>query len=207
MRLARPAAYMISALLAVCGPVAQAQDLPDARTLAKALYKTGKRATEVSILRADLVPAAYRAALENAVEIQHYFEAMAASPDEGMLAGSAFLAANHHSAAAAHAAAIAGCNSKKKSASQSCVVIAEFLPKGYKGAGAFSLSHDATEYFAKEYRRAKAPKAFAISPAAGSWGAATGAGSQAAASEAALADCAAKAAKLGVKDCRLVSAE
>ena len=110
-------------------------------------------------------------------------------------------------AAAAHASAIAGCNAKKKSGSKSCVVIAEFLPKDYKGPGVFSMSYTANEYFAKEFRRAKAPKAFAISPSAGSWGSADGAASTEAAQAAALADCSAKAAKVGAKDCRLVSAD
>ena len=203
---ARPLAIGLAVLLAATG-AAMAEDLPDAKSLAKALYKTGKRATMVNILQPDMVPAPYKAALENAVEIQHYFEAMAASPDEGMLAGSAFLATNHHTAAAAHASAIAGCNAKKKSGSKSCVVIAEFLPKDYKGPGVFSMSYTANEYFAKEFRRAKAPKAFAISPSAGSWGAADGAASTEAAQAAALADCSAKAAKVGAKDCKLISAD
>lgn len=183
---------------------AAAQQLPNAREAQKQLFKTGKRAVILRVLRPDLVPAAYKGALEKATGIQKYYEAMAASPSEGMLAKSATLAINHHSAAAAGAAAIAGCNAKKKEDSEDCVVIAEFLPKGYKQPRAFSLSFNATEAFRK-YRRAGKPKSFAISPMSGEWGEAVKAGSSAEADAAALAACAAKAAKSGAEDCRVVS--
>lgn len=196
----------VLACMALAGG-AVADDLPDAKTAQKMLFKTNKRSTIVNILAPELVPAPYKDALEKAVAVQHYYEAMAASPDEGMLAASAFLASNHHNAAAAHAAAIAGCNAKKAKSAKTCVVVAEFLPKGYDGPRAFSLSFAATAEFTKTYRRAGKPKAFAISPTAGSWGFAVKADTSDAAMEAALADCAAKAAAVGAKDCVVVSAE
>ena len=194
-----------AALMALAANAAQAQDLPTAAEARKDLYKTGKRVTIVRILVPDLVPAPYKTALEKAASIQKYYEAMAASPSEGMLAASASHAANHHSAAAAHEAAIAGCNAKKKSGSKACVVVAEFLPKTYEGPRDFSLSANATEVFGKSYRRARGDKAFAISPQTGNWGEAVKAGSLEAARAEALAACAAKAAKAGAKDCVLVS--
>ena len=180
--------------------VASAQDAMASKTTAKQLFKTGKRATIVRVLAPDLVPAAYQAALEQAANVQKYYEAMAVSPDEGMVGASAVHAINHHSAAAAHASAIAGCNLKKKKESKPCVVVAEFLPAGYEGQRSFSLSYIATEDFKKRYRLKGKQRAFAISPVSGHWGKAIKASSLAAARAAALAECVANAAKDGYAD-------
>jgi len=197
---------MLAAGGLLLGAAVAAQELPDARQAQKQLFKTNKRAVVLRVLRPDLVPDSYRAALEKAVAIQKYYEAMAASPSEGMLAKSATLAINFHSTDAARAAAIAGCNAKKKEESEACVVIAEFLPRGYEEPRAFSLSYNATEAFRK-YRRAGKPKSFAISPSTGEWGEAVKAASSAAADAAALEACAARAARAlaGAGDCRVVS--
>lgn len=184
-----------------------AQTLPNAKTAAKQLFKTGKNKTVVRILKPDLVPAAYQTALQNAAKIQRYYEAMAASPTEGLLGGSASHAINHHTAAAAHAAAIAGCNAKKKKSAAGCVVVAEFLPKGYKGPRAFSLSASASEVFAKKYKRSGKSKAFAISASTGHWGESVKAANAAEASAAAMAMCQANAAKVGGDDCVVISVD
>lgn len=197
---------LAAASLMMAGAVA-AQELPSAKMASKQLYKTRKNSTIVRILVPDLVPAPYQAALENAAKLQKYYEAMAASPTEGMLAESAVHAINHHSAAAAHKAAISGCNAKKKKASKSCVVIAEFLPKGYTGPQSFSLSFNASDLFAKKYKRAGKSKAFAISTSTGHWGDDVKADSVEAAKSAALAACATKAAKDGGDDCAIVSVD
>lgn len=204
MKFPRVIAQACLALIATA-TLAVAADLPDARTVAKGLYKTGKRAVETRVLHPDLVPAPYVSALEKAASVQNYYEAMAISADEGMLASSAFLAINFHTREAAAKAAIAGCNAAKKKSSKSCVVLAEFLPKKYNGPGVVSLSYNASEVFAKSYRRAGKPKSFAISPSSGEWGLAVKAASNDAADTAALADCAAKAKKKGFADCVLVS--
>ncbi len=182
-----------------------AQDLPNARDAAKQLFRTGKNKTVINIVRPDLVPSQYLKALQNAAKFQKYYEAMAASPSEGMLAPSASQAINHNSAAAAAAASIAACDSKIQAGAEACVVVAEFLPKGYKGPRAFSLSYSATEVFAKKYKRAKKPKAFASSAISGEWGQAVKATSIEAARAAALAECSTKAAAKGVEDCAIVS--
>ncbi|MCA8868061.1 MAG: hypothetical protein KDA67_05380 [Rhodobacteraceae bacterium] len=205
MNLAKICPVAAALAMTAFATMVSAAELPSAKDAAKQLYKTGNRSTEVRILHPELVPEAYKGALEKAASIQHYYEALAASPTEGMLAPSAVHAINHHTAAAAHAAAIAGCNAKKKAGSDTCVVVAEFLPKAYRGPGGFSLSYNATEVFRGKYRRAAKPKAFAISAASGEWGQAIKAGSDAAAGQAALADCAAKAVRQNVNDCVLVS--
>jgi len=189
----------------ISATAATSQALPTARVAARMLFKTGKNATRVNILRLDLIPAPLQPAIRGAASIQKYYEAMAVSPSEGLQSASAFQAINHHSAAAAGAAALAGCNAKKKKASDDCVVVAEFLPKKYDGPRAFSLSMNATEVFLKKYRRARKNRAFAISPATGNWGFAVKAKTIAAARAAALADCATKTAPTGINDCRIVS--
>ncbi len=193
---------LVTALMAF---PALAEDLPTAKTAHKQLYKTGKRATVVRILREDLIPEALLPAIKMAARIQKYYEAMAVSPTEGMQSRSAFQAINHHTVEAAHAAAIAGCNAKKKKASEDCVVVAEFLPKAYKAPRAFSLSALASAEFSKKYRRSGKSKAFAISPSTGHWGRAVKAASPEEARAAALAECAELAAVDGGKDCVVVS--
>jgi len=194
---------IIAVIAAAAAAGALAQDLPDQRTAQKMLFKDGKNATEVRILRPELIPESYQAALHQAAKLQKYYEALAVSPTEGLLAKSGTQAINFHTAAAAHVAAIYGCNKKKAKASADCVVVAEFLPKGYTGAQTFSLSNNATEEFRKAYRRGGKSKAFAISPSTGNWGQAVKAGSADAARTTALADCNAKPGGNG--DCEVVS--
>ena len=114
MNLAKICPVAAALAMTAFATMVSAAELPSAKDAAKQLYKTGNRSTEVRILHPELVPEAYKGALEKAASIQHYYEALAASPTEGMLAPSAVHAINHHTAAAAHAAAIAGCNAKKK---------------------------------------------------------------------------------------------
>ncbi len=184
-----------------------AQELPNARIAAKMLYKINKRPTEVRILAPELVPEAMVTALQAAVAVQKYYEAIAISPDEGMQSPSATVAVKHHSAAAAHAAAIADCDEKRKEQSEPCVVLAEFLPRGYEEPAAFSLSYPATEEFTKSYRKGGRPKAFAIEPDLGFWGSSIKAESPEAAEENALAACRAEAekAKVSGEGCVVVS--
>jgi len=184
---------------------ATAQQLPNARQAARQLFRTGAGRATVEILRPDLIPAALLPAIKAGGKIQKYYEAMAASPSEGLEARSAFQAANFHSAAAAEAAAIAGCNAKKKKKSEDCVTVARFVPKRYDGPRAFSLSMNATEVFRKKYRYAGRNKAFATSPSTGEWGFATKAKTLQAARAEALANCAKKAAAAGGTDCQIVT--
>lgn len=184
--------------LAVSVPVVQAEGLPTQKEFRKSLYKAGRRSTQVRLLRTDLIPEVYQGALQAAVAIQRYYEAMAASPTEGMNSGSATLASNHHSIAAAHATALAGCNDKRAKDAEECVVIADFIPKKYKTDVSITLSEKATAEFLKPYRKAKKNKAFAISAMTGHWGVASGLETLEAARAAAISTCEATAKEGGV---------
>lgn len=122
-----------------------------------------------------------------------YYAAIAYSPKDGLAHDSIQAAMNYHSIEAASAAAVRACNKEKSRGAPSCQLAARMVPKRYKPR-ALTLSIDATAAFEKAYRKAKSPKAFAISPSSGSWGMGT-------------SDAAAKAAceKNGrPKDCRIV---
>ncbi|NOX40725.1 MAG: hypothetical protein GXP05_09475 [Alphaproteobacteria bacterium] len=198
---------MVTALIFV-GTLAvpvSAQDVLSARAANKQLYRTGKKMTEVRIVRRDLIPPNLIPVIEGAAKIQKYYEAFAVSPTEGISATSAFQAINFHTIASANAAAVSGCNAKKKAESEDCVVVAEFLPKGYDGPRAFSLSAIASKEFSKKYRRSGKQRAFAISPATGFWGRAVKANSIEAARTTAVAECKSRAAAVGGQDCVVVS--
>ncbi|MGI1663192.1 5-aminolevulic acid synthase [Palleronia sp. KMU-117] len=123
-----------------------------------------------------------------------YYAAIAYSPDEGILTEALQSAMNYHSVASADAAAIAACNAVRGSGTAPCQVAARVLPRGYE-ARPLSLSYDASAAFSKAYRRAKSPKAFAISEVTGAYAIGTG-------PEAALAAC--QADRPGAGDCRVV---
>lgn len=126
-----------------------------------------------------------------------YYATIAYSPDEGLLTEALQSAMNYHSVAGADAASIAACNALRGAGTAPCQVAARVVPRGYE-ARPLSLSHDASAAFSKTYRRAKTPKAFAISETSGAY--AIGAGP-----EAALAAC--QADRRGGGDCRVVVAD
>jgi len=196
---------LVAAIATLGATSAVAGEVLSQRQAYRQLYRAGKNTTQVRILRPDLVPDVYKAALQKAATVEKYYEAFAVSPTEGMLAKSGTQAINFHSAAAAQNAAISGCNIKKAEASADCVVVAEFLPKRYRGAKGLTLSYNATRDFTKVYRRARRPKAFAISPSTGNWGMALKAASDQAAAAAALATCNSKPSGNG--DCVLTVAD
>jgi hypothetical protein len=123
-----------------------------------------------------------------------YYAAIAYSPDEGLLTEALQSAMNYHSIAAADAAAIAACNAARTAGTAPCQIAARVLPRGYEQR-ALSVSYDASAAFTKAYRRAKGPKAFAISDSTGAY--AIGAGA-----EAAVAAC--QAGPQAPGDCRVV---
>jgi len=200
--------FMVGVGLVLCVAVSGAADAGEilsARVARSMLYKVGKNPTEVKILREDLIPPNLIPVIKMGAKIQKYYEALAVSPSEGLQSGSAFQAINFHSEADAASAATTGCNAKKKKDSDDCVVVAEFLPKGYDGPRKFSLSAIATATFAKKYRWSRKNKAFAISPLTGNWGQATKATSAQAARSQALAACSAMAGVGGDNSCVIVS--
>ena len=98
-----------------------------------------------------------------------YYAAIAWSPDDGLVHEALQAAMNFHTVDAAKAAAIAACMPLRSSGAAQCRIAAVIVPKRYKPRD-LTLSIDATAAFDKTYRKAKAPKAFAISPTGGGWG-------------------------------------
>lgn len=163
----RTAAVLVAVLLA-SGAVAQETSGADVK---KMLFKTG--AAEVEILPQPFLPEDQAAILAQVGATQPYYGAIAISPDEGLMVEATVAAANHHSTEAASAAAVAACEAKRKGATP-CAVVALIRPEGWKQQ-AVQLSSGATEAFGKEYFKAKDAKAFAVSPATGSFGVGMGA--------------------------------
>jgi hypothetical protein len=129
----------------------------------------------------------------------YYYAAIAYAPDEGLVSGSLQSAINHHGVEAADRAALAACAAAKTVAGP-CRIAARVLPRRYEPR-ALELSLGATTVFEETYRRERAPKAMAISPATGQYAVARGAD----AAEAARARC--NAGTEGVQDCRIVIAD
>lgn len=74
----------------------------------------------------------------------------------------------YHSVSAAQAAALSLCNANVARGQKPCVLAVQIVPKRFKPV-ALTLSSAATEAF-RTYRRAKAPKAFAMSQSTGAFG-------------------------------------
>lgn len=98
-----------------------------------------------------------------------YYAAIAYSPKDGLAHESIQAAMNFHTIEAATAAAISACDALRSGGAPRCQLAARMVPKRYEPR-ALTLSIDATAAFDKAYRKAKSPKAFAISKATGSWG-------------------------------------
>jgi hypothetical protein len=126
-----------------------------------------------------------------------YYASIAYSPDQGLLSDALQSALNYHSVAAADAAALSACNAARAGGTQPCQIAARVVPRGYEPR-ALTMSYDATSAFGQVFRRARSPKAFAISDATGAYAIGTGA-------EAALATC--RADRPGAADCRVVIAD
>jgi hypothetical protein len=141
-----------------------------------------------------------RRTLEQVVVAVKYYGAIAYAPDRGLLSEATAAAQNYHTLAAAEASALAECRSKSGGAA--CVVAAHVTPAGY-APRAVQMSSAATAAFRADYLPARAPKAFALSAATGSWGVAQG--RQAA--EQAVADCRARSAAQAATDCAVVVAD
>ncbi|WP_224823489.1 5-aminolevulic acid synthase [Cognatishimia sp. MH4019] len=161
-------AYLAGALALIAG-AALAAPLTgkDAR---KALFKPGP--VEIVVLDLPFLSAEDKAVLGQIAQQQKYYGAIAFAPEDGLLSESLTGAFNFHDVTAARAAAIKGCKAQRTS-DNACEVVAELRPKGWEGGRALSLSGDATEAFGSEYRKAKSPKAMAVSPSTGLFAVAT----------------------------------
>lgn len=197
----RPAALALAALLAA--PMASAEPV-DGKAAQGALFNTKGRLVVTSPLPGlpDDMNALLKQALQASAADVRFYGAIAMAPGGGLDSEATALAENFHSSADARAAALASCNARRADDTAPCVIVAQTLPKGY-APRAVELSVDATDAFRKDYRRAKAPKALAISAATGKWAIASGPGAVAAAVEA----CNSQAADAGAIDCVLAIAD
>ena len=103
---------------------------------------------------------------------QRYYGAIAFGPDDGLLSESLAGAFNFHDVASASAAAVKDCETRR-TGNAACQVVLELRPKGWAPDRAISLSGDATVAFDAQYRKAKSPKAMAVSPSTGLFAVAT----------------------------------
>jgi len=141
-------------------------------------------------------------------KIAHYYGAIAISPSifEGTPADLLRdpkkvpfrMETGLHSVEAAQTAVLSACNKLVNSGKKPCVVAALIVPKRYKPVD-LTLSVFATQAF-KDYRKAKGPKAFAISPRSKGFGISDGDSANAVA----LAECNATAKETGKADCEIV---
>ncbi|GIT91783.1 hypothetical protein JANAI62_22400 [Jannaschia pagri] len=123
-----------------------------------------------------------------------YYGALAVDPDAGLQNEASTGAFNYHSLEAARAAAVEGCSAK--AGGRSCVVVAEITPRRFREGRSLTLSQDASRAVAgRDFRRAGANAALALSPSTGAWGLGDG-------GDAALAACAAG----GARDCEVAVA-
>ncbi len=162
---------MIFLMTMVVAPVsAQVADTGQAR---KALHSTRgydvQVSGELSKQDAATVKAIIPLMSEQLRQPIRYFAAIAYSPTDGLVHDSLQAAMNYHTLEAAAAAALAACQPLRSTGAAPCRVAAQVVPKKFRPGG-LSLSLDATAAFDKVYRKAKAPKAFAISRGTGGWG-------------------------------------
>ena len=183
---------------------AAAAEPMDSRSARKLLFDPKGRLVEVSGLPglSDEMNTLLKQALKASAADVRYYGAIAMVPDGGLESEATALAENFHSPAGAEAAALASCNARRAEGTSPCVIVARTLPKGYEPRG-LELSVEATEAVRRDLRRARKPRALAVSEATGKWAIASGAG----AVEAAVTACNRKAAAAGASDCRAVVAD
>ncbi|WP_371153631.1 5-aminolevulic acid synthase [Jannaschia sp. 2305UL9-9] len=175
---------------------ASAQDVPDQRTAKRELF--GTRNSDMSILQHPSLSDLDLATLREMPRLASlkYYGALAIAPDAGLQADTSTGAFNYHSLQAARAAAVAGCNDKR-SGGAACVVVAEVTPRRYEAGRALTLSQDASRAVdGRDFGRAGANAALAISPGTGAWGLGDG-------GAAAISTCAAS----GAGDCTVAVAK
>jgi len=194
---ARPLAAAIALAAIALGPLeAAAQTLTERQARDQVASPRGVdvRVADLPFLTGDM-----RRQIAQAAEEFPYYAALVLSPGDPQANQSGVAMVNYHSPEAATRAALEACN-KRRTTGAECVVVAQVLPRRYQG-GRLTLSREATEALRDDFRRMDSPKALAISPDTGQFGFARGDGSRA------LADCNAKAAEQGARDCRIVVAD
>lgn len=188
------AACLMAAIWSVGPGAGLAQQPVDGREARGLLFAANR--SEVATFAHDFLSERDIGLLRQVAEQQPYYGAIAASPDEGVLAQSVSAFANFHDVEAPARLALERCNAERARGSRACVIVAEIRPRGWEER-ALQLSSAATGAVSREFRRARGSKALAISPGTGRWAMGTGADAAAAACRA-LGD---------PRDCAVVIAE
>ncbi len=151
---------------------ATAQQVPDQATAKRLLFSA--RGAQLAIVQEPFLSEADIATLRELPKIAQmkYYGALAVDPAQGLQSQATRGAFNFHSIEAARAAAISGCGA-------SCRIVAEIRPRGYAEGRALTLNQDASGAVeGRNFGRAGADAALAVSPSTGAWG--LGSGGQAA---------------------------
>ena len=185
---------MLIAAIVVASPVwADPLSFKDAR---KALPRDR---AELTLAETDFLDEKSQTILKGLRDSIPYYGALALSPSEGLFVEWLQASGQHHSLSAAREAALKHCEANRKSSSDKCQIVLDVFPKGATEDTGFSLSAPAADALRKEYRKLKAPKAFAISKTTGNFGFDRGDGGRALAACASVADQA--------TDCEIVVAD
>jgi len=190
------ARLFLAATLGVMGGTAGAEPI-DGKAARGEMFS--HRGGQVVVFAEDYLSEENAAQLAVTGGLIQYYGAIAIAPDEGFISQANQAAANHHSIDAAETAALAACNAAR-SGGRRCVIIAHYLPDDWEEGRALQLSQAATDAFRRTYRRARKPRAFAISDITGAFGVGRGDGAM----EDALASCNEDAESLGATDCNVV---
>lgn len=180
----------LTALTTALTTAATAQTVPDQATAKRLLFST--RSAQVAIVQEPFLTAADIATLQEMPKVAQlkYYGALAADPAQGLQSEATRGAFNFHSIDAARAAALSGCG-------RTCVIIAEIRPRNYEAGRPLTLNQDATAAVdGRDFARAGADAALAVSPSTGAWGLGSG-------GPAAVATCAAQ----GASDCSVAVAD
>ena len=152
---------------AIAAP-ALAQELPNLRE-ARRLVFAEDGAVEGEVILHESLSETDVAILNQLVETQAYYAAIAIAPEMGLASEATIAAANYHDEANARTAALAACNEARTSG-PACVVVLVIRPEGWEPGRPLQLSTDATAALRGDFRRLGRNRVMAISETTGQWG-------------------------------------
>ena len=152
---------------AIAAP-ALAQELPNLRE-ARRLVFAEDGAVEGEVIPHDSLSETDVAILNQLVQTQAYYAAIAIAPEMGLASEATIAAANYHDEANARTAALAACNEARTSG-PACVVVLVIRPEGWEPGRPLQLSTDATAALRGDFRRLGRNRVMAISETTGQWG-------------------------------------
>ncbi|MAN14794.1 MAG: 5-aminolevulic acid synthase [Dinoroseobacter sp.] len=152
---------------AIAAP-ALAQELPNLRE-ARRLVFAEDGAVEGEVILHDSLSETDVAILNQLVQTQAYYAAIAIAPEMGLASEATIAAANYHDEANARTAALAACNEARTSG-PACVVVLVIRPEGWEPGRPLQLSTDATAALRGDFRRLGRNRVMAISETTGQWG-------------------------------------